>query len=255
MPGAATLRSRAAVAAAACLAVLAAAALLHRRRRRNRTPASPRRLGAAGRRRRPRRACEEEEKPQARFKRVLADNSYSPFKHLRRQSAEPGGAEGDVTPPPPQESSQKIHPFEEEITTLLNNPPGFHSFMLGDQCPEMSTPYNWVDTEVQLEHLARLLGEEKAFAVDTEQHSVRSFLGYTALMQISTQKEDYLIDTIVLHDVMGILRPVFANPSICKIFHGADNDVLWLQRDFHIYVVNMFDTAKQLTASIEKRIT
>ncbi|XP_062188012.1 protein RRP6-like 3 isoform X2 [Phragmites australis] len=116
--------------------------------------------------------------------------------------------------------------------------------MLANQCPEMSTSYNWVDTEAQLEHLARLLGEEKAFSVDTEQHSLRSFLGYTALMQISTQKEDYLVDTIALHDVMGILRPVFANPSICKIFHGADNDVLWLQRDFHIYVVNMFDTAK-----------
>lgn len=28
------------------------------------------------------------------------------------------------------------------------------------------------------------------------------------------------------------------------MFHGADNDVLWLQRDFHIYVVNMLDTAK-----------
>lgn len=58
--------------------------------------------------------------------------------------------------------------------------------MLGDQCPEMNTPYNWVDTEAQLEHLARLLTEEKAFAVDTEQHSVRSFLGYTALMQVIT---------------------------------------------------------------------
>lgn len=69
---------------------------------------------------------------------------------------------------------------------MLNNPPGFRSFMMGDQCPEMDTPYNWVDTEAQLEHLASLLGEEKAFAVDTEQHSVRSFLGYTALMQVIT---------------------------------------------------------------------
>uniref|UniRef100_A0A453BEF9 HRDC domain-containing protein n=1 Tax=Aegilops tauschii subsp. strangulata TaxID=200361 RepID=A0A453BEF9_AEGTS len=112
------------------------------------------------------------------------------------------------------------------------------------QCPGMSNSYNWVNTKAQLEHLAGLLGEEKAFGVDTEQHSFRSFLGYTALVQISTQKEDYLIDTIALHDVMGILQPVFASPSICKIFHGADNDVLWLQRDFHIYVVNMFDTAK-----------
>lgn len=29
-----------------------------------------------------------------------------------------------------------------------------------------------------------------------------------------------------------------------QVFHGADNDILWLQRDFHIYVVNLFDTAK-----------
>ena len=27
-----------------------------------------------------------------------------------------------------------------------------------------------------------------------------------------------------------------------QVFHGADNDVSWLQRDFGLYVVNMFDT-------------
>jgi len=26
------------------------------------------------------------------------------------------------------------------------------------------------------------------------------------------------------------------------VFHGADADVLWLQRDFGVYVVGMFDT-------------
>jgi cobalt/nickel-transporting P-type ATPase D len=56
--------------------------------------------------------------------------------------------------------------------------------MLCGQCPDMSASYNWVDTEVQLEQLARLLSEERAFAVDTEQHSIRSFLGYTALIQV-----------------------------------------------------------------------
>lgn len=29
-----------------------------------------------------------------------------------------------------------------------------------------------------------------------------------------------------------------------QVFHGGDNDVLWLQRDFHIYVANMFDTER-----------
>ena len=242
------LKSRAALAAAAaCFAFLAAAVLLHRRRRRGISPTSPRRVEER-RSRRARRACEEEEKPQGRFKRVLADNSYSPFKHLRRQGADQAvDGHPDEAKPQLQESSQKMHPFEDEITSLLDNPTRystFCNFTPSSQCPGMSNSYNWVNTKAQLEHLAGLLGEEKAFGVDTEQHSFRSFLGYTALVQISTQKEDYLIDTIALHDVMGILQPVFASPSICKIFHGADNDVLWLQRDFHIYVVNMFDTAK-----------
>lgn len=41
---------------------------------------------------------------------------------------------------------------------------------------------------------------------------------------------------------MDILRPVFADGSICKVLHGATQDMLWLMRDFHIDVVNMFDT-------------
>jgi cation-transporting P-type ATPase D len=102
------LKSRAALAAAAaCFAVLAAAALLHRRRRRGQPPASPRRVEER-RSRRARRACEEEEKPQGRFKRALADNSYSPFKHLRRQSADPA-VDGEAQPQPQGASPDPAH--------------------------------------------------------------------------------------------------------------------------------------------------
>jgi ribonuclease D len=36
---------------------------------------------------------------------------------------------------------------------------------------------------------------------------------------------------------------------LTQVFHGAESDVKWLQRDFSLYVVNLFDTflaAKQL---------
>lgn len=125
----------------------------------------------------------------------------------------------------------------------------------------MSESYIWVQTELQLKELVEVLSKERVFGVDTEQHSLRSFLGFTALVQvsydnilveimvfvmqisllvgimafvmqitflfihlllkfdqISTEKEDYLIDTIALHDLMGNLRAVFADPSICKVF-------------------------------------
>ena len=33
-----------------------------------------------------------------------------------------------------------------------------------------------------------------------------------------------------------------ADPQIVKIIHGSQNDILWLQRDFSLYVINCFDT-------------
>lgn len=40
------------------------------------------------------------------------------------------------------------------------------------------------------------------------------------------------------------LGAVFENPEIVKVMHGADSDIVWLQRDFGIYVTNLFDTGK-----------
>ncbi|XP_052178209.1 protein RRP6-like 3 isoform X2 [Diospyros lotus] len=171
-----------------------------------------------------------ETKPQSAFKRVLADNSYAPFRHLNSEN---------------DENSSVEHPYKAEIEALLKRARVEFDFVGdGNVDLKLSDSYVWIETESQLRELADLLSKERVFGVDTEQHSLRSFLGFTALIQISTQTEDYLVDTIALHDVMGILRSVFANPEICKVFHGADNDILWLQRDFHIYVVNLFDTAK-----------
>lgn len=83
-------------------------------------------------------------------------------------------------------SPNKLHPYEEEITSLLQTPPTLPNFVSdnGNAPLDMSCSYTWVDTEPQLESLAGLLSRERVFAVDTEQHSFRSFLGYTALMQV-----------------------------------------------------------------------
>lgn len=40
------------------------------------------------------------------------------------------------------------------------------------------------------------------------------------------------------------LAHLFADPATVKVLHGADHDILWLQRDFGLYVVNMFDTGQ-----------
>mmetsp|Transcript_8341 Transcript_8341/g.12143 ORF Transcript_8341/g.12143 Transcript_8341/m.12143 type:complete len:920 (+) Transcript_8341:32-2791(+) len=111
----------------------------------------------------------------------------------------------------------------------------------------------FIDTEEALCNFARELEVHniREVAIDLEAHSYRSFLGFVCLMQISVRwppsaslfKNDVIIDTLALRPHLGpLLLPIFANPSICKIMHGADSDVIWLQRDFGIYVVNLFDT-------------
>ena len=67
-------------------------------------------------------------------------------------------------------------------------------------------------------------------------------------MQISTRSEDFIIDALHARRHMHILRHVFLDPAIVKVFHGANEDMKWLQRDFGIYVVNLFDTGVALQA-------
>ncbi|KAF5184990.1 Rrp6-like [Thalictrum thalictroides] len=150
---------------------------------------------------------EEEEikksKPQTLFKSVLADNSYNPFQHLNGDSS----------------GLNQQHPYEEEIQCFLQKCEEIQefSFVNGKADLETKGSHVWVDKEHQLQELVDVLSKRKIFVVDTGQHSFRSFLGFTALMQISTRSEDYLLDIIALHDVMGVLCPVFANPKICKV--------------------------------------
>jgi len=64
-------------------------------------------------------------------------------------------------------------------------------------------------------------------------------------MQISTRTRDFVVDTIKLREKLGAaLLPIFDNPDKIKVLHGADSDIQWLQRDFGLYVVNMFDTGQ-----------
>lgn len=81
-------------------------------------------------------------------------------------------------------------------------------------------------------------------AVDLEHHAYRSYQGFTCLIQISTRNEDFIVDTIALRQYIHLLNEIFTNPNIIKVLHGSDNDILWLQRDFGIYIVNLFDTGQ-----------
>jgi ribonuclease D len=114
--------------------------------------------------------------------------------------------------------------------------------------------YTWIDTPEALAELKRILESDepgaREIAIDLEAHSYRSFSGMICLIQISTKNgEDYLIDPFPIWDLIhDALAPTLANPNVGKVFHGADSDIAWLQRDFGIYVVNLFDTGRAARA-------
>ncbi|KVG38288.1 3'-5' exonuclease domain-containing protein [Cynara cardunculus var. scolymus] len=76
--------------------------------------------------------------------------------------------------------------------------------------------------------VAHIGGAERTAAACRNLHS---------LLQISTRTEDFIVDTLKLRVHIGPYLPkIFKDPTKKKVMHGADKDILWLQRDFGIYV-------------------
>uniref|UniRef100_H3DCJ4 Exosome complex component 10 n=1 Tax=Tetraodon nigroviridis TaxID=99883 RepID=H3DCJ4_TETNG len=134
------------------------------------------------------------------------------------------------------------HPYQYELDHLM-----IPESLLSKSEPQLYKPVaetkcSFITTLEELAALNEKLCQLSEFAVDLEHHSYRSFLGITCLMQISTREEDFIIDTLELRSEMYILNEAFTDPAIVKVFHGADSDIEWLQRDFGLYVVRLFDT-------------
>eukprot|EP00624_Nannochloropsis_granulata_P005250 evm.model.NODE_37039_length_7374_cov_22.076756.4 len=161
------------------------------------------------------------------------------------------------------QETESPHPFETEIRNFSYMPwqlevPGEEAVQLQKPLAlEQSEAVTLVDTVEGLKDAVQVVreeleeegeeegGGEKMIAVDLEAHSMRSFQGLVCLMQLSTRKRDFLIDTLqveVRRAIGPLLLDLFTDHTVVKVFHGADSDIKWLQRDFGLYVVNLFDT-------------
>jgi len=136
------------------------------------------------------------------------------------------------------------HPYEYEINHIQYPSSIFAPQNIQMYLPLDSSKVTWVDTVEELKKVAEKLEQVEEIAIDLEHHSYRSFMGFVCLMQISTRQEDFLIDTLKLRSQLQILNSSFTNPKIAKVLHGADSDIVWLQKDFGVYIVNLFDTGQ-----------
>src|SRR4030066_2284675 len=101
--------------------------------------------------------------------------------------------------------------------------------------------HEWIEALPRLEGVARILGQAKIIGVDLEADSFYHYFEKVCLIQIATESASYVIDPLAVKD-LSALHPVFSNPRIRKVFHGADYDIRSLYRDFRLGGDNLLHT-------------
>jgi ribonuclease D len=99
----------------------------------------------------------------------------------------------------------------------------------------------WIDSEASLEKQLPAIFDTSYLAIDLEADNQHLFEEQVCLVQISTDKLNFLIDTLAFKK-LDLLKPVFENPAIPKIFHDLEFDLRSLNNEFHCSFKNLFDT-------------
>jgi len=101
--------------------------------------------------------------------------------------------------------------------------------------------YVWVDDDRDLERAAQELLQASALAVDTEADSFYHYHHKCCLIQVSDGQTVYLFDPLSLEHLEP-LGEVLGARRIVKVLHAAEQDVLYLRRDFGFHLEPLFDT-------------
>ncbi len=102
-------------------------------------------------------------------------------------------------------------------------------------------PALYISEAETLKKVCAEISQEPKLAVDTESNSLYAYKERVCLIQLSTSRQDYLIDPFTVRD-LSPLGEIFANPNIEKSFHAAEYDLMCLKRDYGFTFSNLFDT-------------
>lgn len=181
-------------------------------------------------------------RPQVRFKHLIDNSSKTIF--IPRITEKPHSLKplSILVEYDEQGEEYYSHPYMFEIERFTPGPDQLGITVAVQPKSVEVTELVYIDTLPALRIAIRELSMQDVIGIDVEHHSYRSYQGITCLIQISTQNKDFLIDPFHIWADLPMLNEVTANPKIVKILHGCDKDVEWLQRDFSVYLVNVFDS-------------
>ncbi|MEK7483006.1 MAG: HRDC domain-containing protein [Planctomycetota bacterium] len=102
-------------------------------------------------------------------------------------------------------------------------------------------PIHFIHQPTQLrDHLPALLNASE-LGIDCESDSFYSYHEKVCFLQISTIEALYILDCLKFSSLTE-LKPLFSNPNVPKYIHGADFDIISLNRDYHLSIYGLFDT-------------
>lgn len=158
---------------------------------------------------------------------------------------------GDGKPPALHLHRSAPHPYGPELAELQYPDWVFEKATEQPFVSPFTTQFAYVATDDAFKSMmAHLESDEvREIAVDLEHHSMHSYQGFTCLVQLSTRARNFVVDAQALRSELHELNRVTSDPSVLKVMHGCRQDVLWLQRDFGVYLVGVLDTgaaAKEL---------
>lgn len=98
----------------------------------------------------------------------------------------------------------------------------------------------------QLESVSQALSAAPEVAVDVEADSMHHFHSRLCFVQLGTDEDMFLVDTLIPEVRMEALAAVFADPGRTKFFHAAGGDLQYLA-EVGIRVGGLFDTHRAAT--------
>lgn len=98
-----------------------------------------------------------------------------------------------------------------------------------------------VDTPGELSATVAALGRGPLIAVDTESNAFHAYRPRVCLIQLADREREWAVDPRALADLAPLAELLNA-PSVVKVLHAADGDILALRRDFGFGIAPVFDT-------------
>lgn len=109
----------------------------------------------------------------------------------------------------------------------------------------MNQKFTFITTKKQLGQEVLKMNKEPVLGIDIEcENNLHHYGSYISIIQISSKKENWIIDLIELNKKEEIksLIEIFHNKDIIKIFHDISFDLRILNTQFEIKPKNIFDT-------------